>query len=101
MNPRIDKLRKSLPEHLTVKQYCELRGCCAATAYKTMWIVPGLAVKIGRHTFINRDIALDAIDRDEQPRPWLQQRERTGTPELTAPEPTAGAAPAAVHSIDL
>jgi hypothetical protein len=53
--------------------------------------------------------ALDAIDRDEQPRPWLGQQERTGISGLTAPEPLkiegattpAGAAPTAVHSMDL
>jgi hypothetical protein len=103
MSLKLEKLKRSLPEYLTVKQYCELIGCCTATAYKKMWITPGLAVKFGKHTFINRDIVLAEMERDEQPLPWVQQREHTVTPEFTALEPpkAEGVTTPDVHSIDL
>jgi len=84
MPSTIAKLRKTLPEFLTIEQYCALAGRCRASAFNDMHRVPRLGVKIGAHTRINRDIALAEMERAQAPLRWLPQKDR-----FTAPAPVA------------
>jgi hypothetical protein len=70
MRSRIAKFQQTVPELLTVKEYCALKGCCVATAYKDLRRIPGLGVRVGWNTYIRRDIALPAITQAEEPQPW-------------------------------
>jgi hypothetical protein len=81
MRPTIAKLRKTLPQFLTIKQYCTLKDCCRASAYNDLRRIAGLGVKLGPNTFIVRDVALDEMARAEEPIPWVPQEKRTSTPE--------------------
>jgi hypothetical protein len=80
MRPTIAKLRKTLPEFIPVTEYCEIKGCCRATAYNDMRRISGLGVKLGARTFIVCDVALDEMARAEEPIPWAPQEERTKNP---------------------
>jgi hypothetical protein len=70
MNPTIERLRKTLPEYLTVPQYCDLVGCSRVTAYNDMRRVPGLGIKLGWRTLLDRNIALDIMAKATEPVPW-------------------------------
>jgi hypothetical protein len=76
MRPTIAKLRKTLPAFLTLEEYCALRNRCRASAFNDMRRVRGLGVKIGPHTRIVRDVALDEMARAQAPLPWLPQKDR-------------------------
>lgn len=76
MRSTIAKLRTTLPEFITVKQYCEVKGCCRATAFSDMRRVPGLGVKVGWRTHIVRDVALDEMARAQERQPWLPLKDR-------------------------
>jgi hypothetical protein len=78
--PTIAKLKKTLPEFLTIPQYCTLKDCCRASAYNDLRRISGLGVKLGARTFIVRDVALDEMARAEEPIPWVPQEERTKNP---------------------
>jgi hypothetical protein len=90
MRPTIAKLQKTLPEFISITEYCEILGCCRATAYNHMRRVSGLGVKIGSRTFIVRDVALDEMARAGEPHPWIPNKERTNSPEK---EPQGGVRP--------
>jgi hypothetical protein len=77
MRPTIAKLRKTLPEFLSIIEYCNLKGCCRASAYNDLRRIAGLGVKLGPNTFIVRDVALDEMARAEEPIPWVPQEKRT------------------------
>jgi hypothetical protein len=86
MLSEIDKLRESLPELLTLEEYCALRERSRASAFNDMRRVAGLAVKIGprgQHTRIKRDVALDEMAKAQTPQPWVP---------LKDPAPAKGAA---------
>jgi hypothetical protein len=53
MSP-IEKLRRALPDLLTLQQYCEATNRSPASAYNDLRRKPGLGVKIGRHTLRTR-----------------------------------------------
>jgi hypothetical protein len=79
MFTELEKLRKSLPELLTIEEYCELRARSRPSAYNDIKRISGLAVKIGaygQHTRIVRDVALEEMARAETPQPWLPQKDR-------------------------
>jgi hypothetical protein len=80
MRSSIAKLRKTLPEFFTVLKYCEIKGCCKATAYNDLRRVPGLGVKIGWNTFIARDVMLAEMAKAERPQAWTPAKERGGNP---------------------
>jgi hypothetical protein len=79
MFTELEKLRKSLPELLTIEEYCELRARSRPSAYNDMKRISGLAVKIGAYgqlTRIVRDVALEEMTKAETPQPWLPQKDR-------------------------
>jgi hypothetical protein len=59
MRNAIEKLRKALPELLTLRQYCDATGRCEASAYKDLRRKPGLSVKVGYYTRFAGDVMLD------------------------------------------
>jgi hypothetical protein len=78
MRHTIAKLRKTLPEFFPVLKYCEIKGCCKATAYNDLKRLPGLGVKFGWRTYIVRDVMLDEMARSEEPQAWTPVKERGG-----------------------
>jgi hypothetical protein len=79
MRSSISKLKKTLPEFLSIIEYCHLTGFCKATVFNQMRRIPGLGVKLGWRTFIVRDIALAEMARAEEPQAWTPVKERTGS----------------------
>ena len=63
MHDTIKKLRATLPPLLTLRQYCAVRNCCEASAYRDLRAKPGLGVKVGYSTRIVRDVMLDEMAR--------------------------------------
>ena len=62
---------QNFSEFLTIEQYCalevELAGRCRASAFNDMRRVRRLAVKIGPHTRIVRDVILEEMERAQTP----------------------------------
>jgi len=73
MRDTVEKLRKTLPPLLTVKQYCRLMNRCEASAYHDLRNKPGIAVKVGGSTRFVTDAVLEEMLRLPA---WIPQKNR-------------------------
>jgi len=73
MRDTVEKLRKTLPPLLTVKQYCRLMNRCEASAYHDLRNKPGIAVKVGGSTRFVTDAVLKEMLRLPA---WIPQKNR-------------------------
>ena len=77
MRDFIERLRETLPPLLKIKQYCDVKNCCQASAYNDLKRIPGLGVKVGRSTRIVRDVMLDDMARLPE---WIPEKDRLQNP---------------------
>jgi hypothetical protein len=80
----IAQLRKTLPELITLLEYCELRGRSRPSAFNDLRRNRGLGVKCGQKLFFVREAVLELMERDLEPVPWIPLKDRapakTGAP---------------------
>ena len=84
MHDDIEQLRRSLPELIPVRQYCEISHRSMTSAYGDLRRIPDLGIKVGAFTRIKRDVMLREMAKPAEP--WVPVKDRPRAQQQPSPQ---------------